>query len=185
MFSLLKKHVSYFTLKQAFGAPRPVSIVDILKHSKFTQAKNPGLLVNVAVLVQACLYYERLLDKAGMSNCQADLDIHLDAKSMQSIVAYSRLNPPYDQYEDFRHSYIQNEGEERTSTKDVKSRLNFSRNYHRYNGDESMNTPSEELMQLLLHYDRLFREHARDYLSSGTNNIWVLMEREQQHRTWQ
>jgi len=85
--------------------------------------------VNVPVLVQACLYYEQLLDGLGMSNCQAELDIHLDAKSMQSIIAYSRLNPPYDQYEDFKHSYIQNEAEERTSTKDVKSRLNFNRGY--------------------------------------------------------
>lgn len=108
LLNLLKKHINYFRLKEVAVAQRPVSIVDMLKHAKFTQTKNASLLVNVPVLVQACLYYEQLLDGMGMSNCNSELDIHLDAKSMINIVAYSRLNPPYDQYEDFKHSYIQN-----------------------------------------------------------------------------
>lgn len=39
-------------------------------------------------------------------------------------------------------------------------------------------------MLLLRRYDRLFREHFSDYLASGIDNQWVLIDKSQVHRTW-
>jgi hypothetical protein len=103
----------------------------MLRCSKFTQVKDPTLIVNVPILVQACLFYEQILDRIGLSK-NSEMDIRLDSRSIQNIVTYSRLNPPYDQYEEFKHSHIKVDAKERSNTRYDKSRLDFSGDYHRY-----------------------------------------------------
>ena len=56
---LLKKHIEYFKIKAKHMIDNPIdiSIVDILKLNKFTQTRSANFLINIPLIIQACLYY--------------------------------------------------------------------------------------------------------------------------------
>lgn len=107
IFCLLQKHITYLKIKcpEAFSSKLPVSLSEVLERSRFTSPRTSNFLVNIPILVQTCLYLETVLIELGLSFNQ-QLTINLDNKSLQGIISYSRLNPPYEQYADFRHSNL-------------------------------------------------------------------------------
>jgi hypothetical protein len=75
---------------------------------------------------------------------------------------------------------MQNEGEERnsstrTSSKDSRNRMSFSRNFQRYNSSEPLATPSAELISLLVTYHKTFSNQLAWYKGVGNENQWLIL----------